>query len=399
MRRKRRRASADDSSSARPEPARPEPGRPEPADPLARGRSRGGYVPLVYRVAGINAGLLLAAVLVTLLVLDPHKLSRVALDEAIVLAAALTLVGIGNLLVLRRVVGPLSQLTELARTVDLARPGTRMPDATADSEAGELALTFNEMLARLEAERREATGRVLAGQEAERLRVAQELHDQIGQELTAVLLGLARARSDASDPALAARIEAVQGEVRSSLESVRRIAIELRPEALDELGLVSAVAVLGERFSERSGLSISQHIDDPLPPLDPSAELVVFRVAQEALTNVARHSGSSRASLTLTHDDGELVLEVSDEGGGLAPGQPAGGGMKGMRERATLVGGTLEIGPGPGGDGRGCTVRLRLSATPPGAAARQAAVASPEASATPPGEPVTPPGAPGPNAA
>ncbi len=206
------------------------PARPARAGALARDRERSGrYLPLVYRVAGINAGLLVAVVLVTLLVLDPDKLSRVALDEAIVLAAALTLVGIANLIVLRRVAGPLTALTELARTVDLTRPGTRMPDATPHSEAGELALTFNEMLARLEKERREATGRVLAGQEAERLRVAQELHDQIGQELTAVLLGLARARSDAADPELARRIGDLQDEVRSSLESVRRIAIELRP--------------------------------------------------------------------------------------------------------------------------------------------------------------------------
>jgi two-component system sensor histidine kinase UhpB len=347
-------------------PARLRRDRPSRADALARTRAGAGrYVPLVYRVAGINAGLLVAVVLVTLIVLDPHKLSRVALDEAIVLAAALTLVGVGNLIVLRRVMGPLSELTELARTVDLTHPGTRMADATRSSEAGELALTFNEMLTRLEEERREATGRVLAGQEAERLRIAQELHDQIGQELTAVLLWLARARGDAADPALAARIEDVQDAVRSSLESVRRIAIELRPEALDELGLVSAIAVLGERFAERSGLAISQHIDDPLPPLDPSTELVVFRVAQEALTNVARHSGSSRASLTLSHDGGELILEVTDDGEGIGAGQPPGSGMKGMRERATLVGGTLEIGPGPGPDGRGCTVRLRLAAKPP----------------------------------
>ena len=335
--------------------------RPAPDTPPARNDR---YVPLVWRVAGVNAVLLVAVVLVTMLVLDPHKLSRVAFDEAIVLVAALTLVGVGNLLVLRRVVGPLSQLTELARTVDLTRPGTRMPDATPNSEAGELALTFNEMLSRLELERRDATERVLAGQEAERLRIAQELHDQIGQELTAVLLWLARARGEARDPALASRIEDVQGAVRSSLESVRRIAIELRPEALDELGLVSAIVVLGERFSERSGLAISQHIDDPLPSLDPNTELVIFRVAQEALTNVARHSGSSRASLTLSHEHGDVILEVSDEGEGIPAGQSPGSGMKGMRERATLVGGTLEVGPGPGGDGRGTTVRLRLAVTP-----------------------------------
>ncbi len=324
------------------------------ADP--RGAPR--YAPLVYRVLTINAALLVAVVLVTMLVLDPHKLSRVALDEAIVLVAALTLLGIGNLLILRRVVGPLVALTELARRVDLTQPGTRMPDARPTSEAGELALTFNEMLTRLELERREATGRVLAGQEAERLRISQELHDQIGQELTAVLLWLARARGEAP-PAVAGRIGEIQEAVRSSLESVRRIALELRPEALDELGLVSALAVLGERFSERSGLTVVQGIDEDLPALDEDVELVVYRVAQEALTNVARHSGADRASLTLGAENGELVLEVSDAGRGLEPDQTPGSGLKGMRERAALVAGQIEITPGPAG--RGCTVRLRIA--------------------------------------
>ncbi len=123
------------------------------------------------------------------MVLAPAKFSSFAADESIVLIVALGLVGVLNLLVLRRVMRPLEAVTELARRVDLSRPGERMPGATPSSEAGELAITFNEMLARLEAERHEATGRVLAGQEAERLRIAQELHDQVGQQLTAVLLG------------------------------------------------------------------------------------------------------------------------------------------------------------------------------------------------------------------
>ena len=148
-----------------------------------------------------------------------------------------------------------------------------MPGAAPTSEAGELALTFNEMLARLEAERREATGRVLAGQEAERLRIAQELHDQIGQELTAVLLGLARVQARVGDEHKG-DVAGVQDAVRSSLEDVRRIALELRPEALDDLGLHSALAVLCERFAQRSGLAVQQRIAEPLPPLTPEAELV-----------------------------------------------------------------------------------------------------------------------------
>jgi two-component system sensor histidine kinase UhpB len=320
------------------------------------------YVPLIWRVAALNAGLLVTAVIVTLLVLEPRKLSSFALDEAVVLVATLALVGLGNLILLRRVVGPITALTALARTVDLTRPGTRLPNPTAASEAGELAATFNEMLTRLEAERREATGRVLAGQEAERLRIAQELHDQIGQELTAVLLGLSRLRNTA--PAeLSGQVAEVQEAVRASLEDVRRIAIELRPEALDELGLVSALAVLGERFAERSGLTVVQRIDDPLPGLDPDAELVVYRVAQEALTNVARHSGALHATLSLTGERDGLRLEVADSGCGLPEDPTSGSGLKGMGERAALVGGALSIGPGP--DGRGCSVRLTIAAHPP----------------------------------
>src|SRR5919201_7039740 len=141
------------------------------------------------------------------------------------------------------------------------------------------------MLARRRAERREATGRVLAGQEAERPRIAQELHDQVGQELTAALLLLSRLQSRAPEDLRAAVLDA-QDTVRASLEDVRRIAIELRPEALDDLGLESALAVLCDRFAQRSGLEVSCRIPDPLPGLSPESELVVYRVAQEALTNV-----------------------------------------------------------------------------------------------------------------
>src|SRR5205085_11057824 len=134
-----------------------------------------------------------------------------------------------------RIVRPVQQLTALARTVDLTDPRPPVPDAEPDSEAGELAVTFNEMLRRLQAERREATGRVLAGQEAERLRIAQELHDQVGQELTAVLLLLSRLERRVPGE-LRPSLRDVQNSVRVGLEDVRRIAIELRPEALEDLG-------------------------------------------------------------------------------------------------------------------------------------------------------------------
>jgi two-component system, NarL family, sensor histidine kinase UhpB len=198
------------------------------------------------------------------------------------------------------------------------------------------------MLARLEAERREATGRVLDGQEAERLRIAQELHDQIGQELTAVLLALARVERRVPEELRQSVLE-VQDAVRGSLEDLRRIAVELRPEALDDLGLESALAVLCERFAERSGLEVTQRIAPGLPILTPEAELVVYRVAQEALTNVARHSGVATAKLELAHRDELLTLTVTDSGRGLPQGHQPGTGIRGMGERAALIGATLTI--------------------------------------------------------
>jgi two-component system, NarL family, sensor histidine kinase UhpB len=302
------------------------------------------YVPLLYRVAGVNALLLVVAVAVTIVVLDPNRVSSFRVDaEGAALIIGLLLVVAINVYLVRRLVGPVQALTALARRVDLSDHEERMPVPDRASETGELASTFNEMLARLEAERRDATGRVLAGQESERLRIAQELHDQVGQELTAVLLGLARV--EARMPAeLRGNVAEVQRAVRGSLEDVRRIAIELRPEALDDLGLQSALAVLCERFTERFGLQVNQHLGPQLPELSPDAELVVYRVAQEALTNVARHSGAHEAELTLAPENGFLTLTVTDAGHGLPDGLVPGTGMRGMRERATLIGANLTIG-------------------------------------------------------
>jgi two-component system sensor histidine kinase UhpB len=325
-----------------------------------RGQSgrRRRYLPLLSRIAALNALLLVVAVVATILVLAPGRVSTVRVDGEGALVALVVLLAVAlNVYLVRRIVRPVQTLTALARRVDLSGQGERMPVAAPASEAGELASAFNDMLSRLEAERRDATGRVLAGQEAERLRIAQELHDQVGQELTAVLLGLARVEARAPRE-LRSEVSEVQDAVRTSLEDVRQIALELRPEALDDLGLESALAVLCERFTERTGVRVTQRIDLDLPPLSPESELVVYRVAQEALTNVARHSGSEVAELDLEHSGGALTLTVSDRGRGLPADHVPGSGMRGMHERAALIGGRLTIGPEPGVGG--CHVRLAV---------------------------------------
>jgi two-component system, NarL family, sensor histidine kinase UhpB len=305
--------------------------------------SRRRYLPLFQRVVATNALLLVAACLVTILVLSPRTISSFALGEAVVLAIALALVALVNVLLVRRAVAPLQALNALARRVNLSNPGQRIPGAEPTSEAGELALTFNEMLERLEQERRESTRRVLAAHESERLRIAQELHDEVGQTLTAVLLQLSRVEERL--PAdVRGELSEAQEAARDSLEDVRRIATDLRPETLNDLGLASALAALTDGFGRRTGLRVERRIQGALPPLSSEAELVVYRVAQEALTNVARHAGCETAELRLVSNGERLTLTVRDYGRGLPGGYRAdGNGMRGMRERAGLIGAQLAL--------------------------------------------------------
>jgi len=322
------------------------------------------YTPLFQRVAASNAVLLVATCLVTILVFSPREISSFAADEAAVLLGALALLAFINAVLVRRFVAPLQALAALARRVDLANPGQRIPEARPTSEAGELALTFNEMLARLEQERRESTRRVLAAHESERLRIAQELHDEVGQALTAVLLQLGRVQ-ERLPVGMQGELSEAQTAARASLEDVRRIATELRPEALDDLGLASALAALSDGFGQRAGVQVGRHIQPDLPPLSREAELVVYRVAQEALTNVARHAGSDRAELTVTSDADQLTLAVRDYGRGI-PGEHAGDGtgVRGMRERASLICAGLTIGPPAVGAGTELRLEVPLDGVP-----------------------------------
>ncbi len=325
----------------------------------ARGQSgHKRYRSLRQRLVVTNAVLLIAACFFTILILAPRKLSSFAVDEAIIVVVGIALVTLINAVMVHRFLAPLQALAALTRRVDLGRPGQRIPDARATSEAGELAVRFNEMLARLELERRDSTGRVLAAHESERLRIAQELHDEVGQTLTAVLLQLSRLQERLPDD-LGVELSEARDAARVSLEDVRRIATDLRPEALKDLGLASALAALGDGFGRSAGLRIDRQIQTPMPQLSGEAELVVYRVAQEALTNVARHAHSATATLTVESDADRLTLTVRDHGRGLPDdGGEDGNGMRGMQERASMIGANLRI--ETPNDGPGTELRLEL---------------------------------------
>ena len=303
-----------------------------------------------------------SAVLVVALLLLTY--SQIEIDApiesgefALLLAGFVVLVAL-NLVLLRRVLAPLFRLTEVMSSVDPDRPGRRLTVVDPRSAEGQaMAHAFNAMLDRLETARREAARTALAAQEAERLRVAQELHDEIGQTLTAVTIQAERAAD--SDPALASQaLLRVAHAVRESLDEVRRIARELRPEALDDLGLVNALIALCSRMDAQDGPRVRRDLQGTLPAMSADVELVIYRIAQESLTNALRHSGAGSVTVSLGADARTVTLAVADDGEGM-PGQlpPGTAGIAGMRERAMLVGGRLAIGSRRG---QGTEVRLSI---------------------------------------
>jgi two-component system, NarL family, sensor histidine kinase UhpB len=311
---------------------------------------------MLWRVFAANAAVF--ALAFALLALAPVTLhAPIRLEELVLLLAGLVVMLVLDLLLVGQVLGPLERLARVMRAVDLLRPGQRAVGfERSSSELLALAEAFNEMLERLEGERRESSGRVLAAQEAERLRIARELHDELGQTLTAVALRAEHAaqREGAEHPEFAeiARI------VQRGLADVRRISLELRPGALEELGLLNAMISLCARVSEQAGMRIHRELEGPIPKLPGDVELAVYRIAQEALTNAVRHSHASAVSVSLRCSDGDLLLSVKDNGEGLPEHVIAGGGLTGMRERAMLIGAALEIESIPGA---GVEVRLRLA--------------------------------------
>jgi two-component system, NarL family, sensor histidine kinase UhpB len=312
---------------------------------------------LLWWVFLANATVLVVALL--LLTLSPITVDAPIQAEqfALLLAGFLVMLGL-NLVLLRRVLSPLFKLTEVMGAIDPDRPGRRLSGVDPRSAEGQaLAAAFNAMLDRLETARREAARTALAAQEAERTRVARELHDEIGQTLTAVTIQAERAAE--GDPALAAdALARVADAIRDSLDEVRRIARELRPEALDDLGLVNALIALCTRVGAQGDLRVRRELQGRLPELSPDVELVVYRIAQEALTNALRHSAAASATVSLTADARSVNLRVTDDGRGMPAQLPTDtAGIGGMRERALLVGGRLSIQSRPD---QGTEVRLTI---------------------------------------
>jgi two-component system sensor histidine kinase UhpB len=324
--------------------------------PPARGAQR--RHSLLWRLSLIDVSVLV--VIVLLLTFTPITISApVKPVEVAILIAGFAVIAAANLLLLRRAVAPLNQLSQVMESIDPMDPGTRVSaDRMPDAELVTLANSFNAMLDRLEVERRQSALRALSAQEGERVRVARELHDEIGQTLTAIAIDAERNAATREGEERASWERAAEL-AQQSVEDLRRIARRLRPEALDDLGLVNAFIALCNRISEHGGIPIRRRLPETLPEHRPEVDLVVYRVAQEALTNVIRHAEATRAEVELGADGDCLRLVVRDDGRGFRMDQlPAGrNGIVGMRERSMLVGGTLTV---RSEEGKGTEVKLEV---------------------------------------
>ena len=273
----------------------------------------------------------------------------------VVLALALALVRE------RRRLRPLEDLVEAMEKVDLSSPRLHLPpsiDGVGETEEVErLELAFLRMMRRLEAERRRAGSAALHAQEEERARVARDLHDEVNQSLTGLLLRLEAAR-EAAPLELEDELAETKALANQAMRELLSLARQLRPTALDDLGLAAAIGGQVEQLG-RGEIEARLEVEGDFSDLGDDAQLVVYRVAQEALSNAARHSGATEVEVRLRRaGDGGVALEVTDDGRGFAfDEQQRGLGIGGMRERALLVGGELTIESRPDA---GTTVRLTV---------------------------------------
>lgn len=348
-------------------PSSPDAGPPAPAswkaDPsIARPSGHG--VSLFSQVLAVNTVIIIATVFTASVAANLDLHTPDGTKSFLVAILAILITALVNGWILRRRFRPLERLMRALEHVDLERP-----TLDAHAERGEPAdveamrRAVEGMLGRLDFERRRRAGAVLAAQEAERARLARDLHDEVNQSLTGIMLRLSAAAMDTEDPAIRAALREVRDLTEQAMQELLRLSHDLRPTALDDLGLTAALETNLQRLGAATALEVDSDIATELPALSADEQTVVFRVAQEALSNVVQHAGASAVSLSLQPQGDGVVLRVTDNGCGIGNDRDPSSspdrsraGLMGMRERALLVGGNLDL----RSSSRGTTVELTI---------------------------------------
>jgi two-component system sensor histidine kinase UhpB len=340
-------------------------------------------LPLFYKVLIANSAIVVVGALAGTAITARVAASRPGSGLNVPLACAFAVVGLAltgllNVLVLRAALDPLARLQEVARRVREGDLSVRaQPSPLADAEIAQLATTLNAILdevQRYQEQMRALSGRVIRAQEEERQRIARELHDDTGQVLTLLLIRLKLLEGQPGADTLHEQIAELRGLVAGAIDQVRQLALNLRPPSLDQLGLIPALRSLASTFTANTRIPVK--LDLPREPvrLPPEQTIAVYRIAQEALTNAAKHAKATCIELGVGLDAASLLLTVRDDGRGFDPAavtRPVGRtsaagpgvGLFGMEERARLVGGTLRIAAAPGG-GTQITLDVPLADNP-----------------------------------
>ncbi len=316
---------------------------------------------LLTQVLAVNTALVAVTAFVAAIVARDRLKEAASTEGLLMIALAVFSVVLLNSILLRRRLHPMDRLVDTMSKVDLLTPGMRASaPPRAAKEVKRLAADFNRMLDRLEQERRDSGRAVLRAQEQERARLAQDLHDEVNQALTAILLRL-QATVHAAPPGLQEELRESQQLVTQAMEELLHLARQLRPTALDDHGLIPALASQVADFGDRTGIRSSFRRHGSVPALSDEEQLVIYRVTQESLSNVAQHAGARHVDVELSFV-GRTVLRVRDDGSGFKalPNGRSRLGVSGMRERALLVGGHLSIFSDPG---EGTTIELTMGAT------------------------------------
>lgn len=263
-----------------------------------------------------------------------------------------------NLWMLQRRFAPLEHLIRQVESIDPAQPASFDPEPEAAEEIERLARSFKRLLDRVEHERRRSGGQVLRAQEQERRRLASDLHDEVNQALTALLLRL-EALGQEVPPESAAEVAELKKLVNQAMEELLNLARQLRPAALDDHGLIPAIKAQLSRFAERTGIEVRLDAQGEMEGLGDDEQTAVYRIVQEALTNIGRHADAKSVEVQIARGGYGTLLRIQDDGTGFDASSPNGGGLglEGMAERARVVGGELDVRSAPGA-GTSLTVRL-----------------------------------------
>ena len=316
-------------------------------------------IPLFYKVLLANGMIVVVGATIGTLV-TAHTVRGVADPLSYTLIAMFAFVGFVlsltvNFIVLRAAFQPLNRLAEVAERVRRGDYSVRVrPSTFSDPQLARLGASFNETLDELERDRnqlRQLTGQIINAQEDERKRIARELHDDTAQVLFAQLLRLTALKSSEHEPVRDVA-ESLEQSTVDAIEGVRRLALELRPPALDDLGLWAALAELAQRYEDRHGLRVTYEWSGSRERLPGELELVLYRIAQEAMNNVVKHASATSINVEIARKPDRVELTVADDGVGIdttglvqRDDRGLGLGIFGMAERTSLVGGSLHVDP------------------------------------------------------